>query len=138
MSRMTIGEVARRAGVGIQTVRFYQRRGLIEEPPKRARGFREYPQETLDTLRFIRRAKGLGFSLKEVSRLLRLRRGGSAVRGELVKVLSAKQSDLDRKMAELEIARRALGRIQSELERDPELDPWPLLDPDEGGDWTGD
>jgi MerR family mercuric resistance operon transcriptional regulator len=136
MARMTIGELARRAGVGIQTVRFYQRRGLIEEPPKRARGFREYPLETLHTLRFIRRAKGLGFSLKEVSRLLRLRRGGSAMRAELMKVLQAKQADLERKIAELEVARRALSRIHVELEKDPDLDPWPLLDPDEAEPWS--
>ena len=73
MAGNTIGKVAQRAGVGVETVRFYQRRGLIEEPQAPAKGFREYPEETIERIRFIRRAKDLGFTLEEVGGLLELR-----------------------------------------------------------------
>ena len=72
---LTIGLVARRAGVGVETVRFYERQGLIEEPPRRLSGYREYDDEVVARLGFIRRAKELGFTLKEIKELLSLRRG---------------------------------------------------------------
>ena len=67
---LTIGMVARRAGVGVETVRFYERQGLIEEPPRRLSGYREYPEEVVARLWFIRRAKELGFTLGEIKELL--------------------------------------------------------------------
>lgn len=73
MAGNTIGLVAQRAGVGVETVRFYQRRGLIEEPATPATGFREYPEETIERIRFIRRAKDLGFTLEEIGGLLELK-----------------------------------------------------------------
>ncbi len=75
--RLTIGLVARRAGVGVETVRFYERQGLIEEPPRRLSGYREYDDEVVVRLGFIRRAKELGFTLKEIKELLALRRDPS-------------------------------------------------------------
>src|SRR5579859_6767348 len=71
---MTIGELARHAGVGVETVRFYQRRGLLAEPPRRPGGRRHYTESHLTDLRFIRRCRGLGFAVGEVADLLRLRR----------------------------------------------------------------
>ncbi len=73
MAGNTIGLVAQQAGVGVETVRFYQRRGLIEEPPTPAKGFRVYPEETIERIRFIRRAKDLGFTLGEIAGLLELK-----------------------------------------------------------------
>ncbi len=73
MAGNTIGLVAQRAGVGVETVRFYQRRGLIQEPPTPAKGFRVYPEETIERIRFIRRAKDLGFTLGEIAGLLELK-----------------------------------------------------------------
>lgn len=69
---LTISRTARRAGIGVETIRYYERRGLIEQPEKPKRGFRRYPPETLDRLRFIRRAQELGFTLEEVRALLEL------------------------------------------------------------------
>ena len=69
MEVLTIGKVARCAGVGIETVRFYEREGLIAEPPRGSSGYRQYPADTVSRIRFIRRAKELGFSLKEVQDL---------------------------------------------------------------------
>ena len=73
MKTFTIGQVAREAGVGVETVRFYEREGLIEEPSRRASGYRQYGDETVLVLKFIRRAKELGFTLKEIRSLMDLR-----------------------------------------------------------------
>ena len=73
MEALTIGQVARRAGVGIETVRFYERRGLTKDPPRTDAGYRQYPADVVLRLRFVKRAKELGFSLKEIAELLSLR-----------------------------------------------------------------
>ncbi|ROO24681.1 MerR family transcriptional regulator [Salinisphaera orenii MK-B5] len=67
---LTIGKLAAAAGVNLQTVRYYQRRGLIDQPPKPSTGYRRYPRATVDRIRFIKRAQGLGFSLDEIGDLL--------------------------------------------------------------------
>lgn len=69
---LTIGKVAKQAGVGVETIRFYQREGLITEPAKPDTGFRVYPPETIAKLKFINRAKELGFTLSEIAVLLEL------------------------------------------------------------------
>ncbi len=71
-SSLTIGRLAKAAGVNIETIRHYQRRGLINEPEKPMMGFRQYPIEIIDRIRFIKRAQHLGFSLKEIQELLLL------------------------------------------------------------------
>ena len=73
MRALTIGQVARQAGVGVETVRFYERQGLLDAPPRRASGYRQYAPEMVARLQFIRRAKELGFALKEIRELLSLR-----------------------------------------------------------------
>ena len=70
---MTIGELAERAGVNVQTVRYYERRGLLAKPRRTDSGYRTYTDVTLDRLRFIRRAQELGFTLSEIGELLVLR-----------------------------------------------------------------
>jgi len=72
MSGLTIGQLARAAGVNVETVRYYQRLGLVHEPPKPLQGYRRYPPETVERLRFIKRAQGLGFTLQEIAELLAL------------------------------------------------------------------
>jgi DNA-binding transcriptional MerR regulator len=73
MPSLRIGELARLANVNAQTLRFYERRGLLPSPPRRPSGYRVYPPEAADLVRFIRRAQGLGFSLRQVKELLGLR-----------------------------------------------------------------
>ncbi len=73
MASLTIGQLAQRARVGVETIRFYEREGLIAEPPRRPSGYRDYAPEAVIRIVFIRRAKNLGFSLKEISELLELR-----------------------------------------------------------------
>jgi len=77
-NHMTIGTLARRAGVNVETVRYYQRIGLLREPPKPAQGYRRYPPDDVSRIHFIKRAQELGFSLKEVAELLELNDGSCA------------------------------------------------------------
>jgi len=72
---LTIGQLAKAAGVNVETIRYYQRVGLITEPPKPAEGYRRYPQEAVLRIQFIKRAKQLGFTLDEISELLALGEG---------------------------------------------------------------
>ena len=73
MKSLTIGQLARNGGVGVETVRFYERKGLLAEPDRRPSGYRQYDEDVVDRLRFIRRAKELGFTLNEIKELLSLR-----------------------------------------------------------------
>ena len=70
---MTIGQVAKQSGVGVETIRFYQKQGLIAEPSRPPNGFRKYSLEVVQQIRFIRRAKELGFSLKDIADLMLFR-----------------------------------------------------------------
>ncbi|MEP7740156.1 MerR family transcriptional regulator [Nocardioides sp. 31GB23] len=73
---MRTSEVARRAGVNNETLRYYERRGLLAEPPRTTGGYRDYPPTTVEVLRFIKRAQELGFTLEEVEELIGLAAGG--------------------------------------------------------------
>src|SRR5256885_12029790 len=90
MEILSIGQVARRAGVGVETVRFYEREGLLEEPPRRASGYRQYPEQVVTRIRFIKRAQRLGFSLREIMELLALRVDGQHSSEEVKLAASAK------------------------------------------------
>lgn len=103
---MRIGEVAKEAGVGIDTIRYYERRGLMSEPKRRASGYREYASGTALVIRFIKRAQVLGFSLDEIEELLQLREGGR--RGEVRGLAEQKVRDIDEKMSRLKAMRAAL------------------------------
>ena len=127
MPRMTIGELARRAGVGVETVRYYQRRGLFPEPPRSPRSTREYPPEALELLRFIRRARGLGFTIKEIERLLALRKSRKEQR-ELVAMLTSKAADLEREVRETQASIDTLREMAANCDRLPAADRWRLFD----------
>ena len=111
MEPLTISQVASSAGVGIETVRFYERQGLIPEPPRSPSGYRLYPPEIVRRIRFIRRSKELGFSLKEVAELLALRDAPSARPGPIVDMLRAKLRDIDDRIATLRASRAALDEL---------------------------
>ena len=110
---MTIGELARAAGLGVETIRFYQRRGLIGTPARigagLTQGVRRYDAAHLRALRFIRSAQAAGFTLEEIGELLRLDATHDRPR---VRALAADRlAALDRRIAELEAARTALRRL---------------------------
>src|SRR5690348_13092510 len=105
---MTIGILARQGGVGVETIRYYQRRGLLQAP-RRAHGFRRYDDQDLRRLRFIRSAQAAGFTLEEVSELLAL--DATHDRARARQLAKARIAALDEKIAELEAARDALKRL---------------------------
>lgn len=111
MEPLTISQVASSAGVGIETVRFYERQGLIPEPPRSPSGYRLYPPEIVGRIRFIRRSKELGFSLKEVAELLSLRDAPTARPGPIIEMLRAKLRDIDDRIATLRASRAALDDL---------------------------
>jgi MerR family mercuric resistance operon transcriptional regulator len=98
-AKLTIGHIARAAGVNIETVRYYQRRGLVALPPKRSRGFRYYTPATASRVRFIKRAQALGMSLKEVQRLMKLDARGACTENRTLAV--AKLALVEKKLLEL-------------------------------------
>jgi len=110
---LTIGLVARRAGIGVETVRFYERQGLIEEPPRRLSGYREYDDEVVARLGFIRRAKDLGFTLKEIKELLSLRRDPSTPAADVKRRAAAKIADIEGKIELLQKMKKALEKLTS-------------------------
>ena len=112
MKAMTISRAARAAGVGVETVRFYERRHLIVRPSKPSDGgFRLYPPETVERVRFIRQAQGLGFSLREIEELLSLRADPATDCGQVRERAVVKLEDVERKIGELERFRRALEAL---------------------------
>ncbi len=105
----TISGLAKAAGVGVETVRYYQRRGLLPEPPRPQGEVRRYSSEDVSRLKFIRSAQAAGFTLAEIGELIALDRTNDRPR---VRELAAERvAALDAKMAELKAARQALARL---------------------------
>ncbi len=110
MESLTIGQVARRAGVGVETVRFYERRGLIQEPPRRESGYRQFSADVVDQLRFIKRAQELGFSLREVRELMSLRVTPGCNCDRVLRRTEAKIEDVK---ARIRVLRRMRGILET-------------------------
>jgi MerR family transcriptional regulator, copper efflux regulator len=109
---ITISRAAERAGVGVETIRFYERRGLIEQPLRpRSGGYRFYDDTVIERIRFIRQAQELGFSLREITELLSLRADPAADCGDVRVQAVAKREEVDRKMAQLQHIRAALDAL---------------------------
>lgn len=108
MQTLTIGKLAKHSGVGIDTVRFYEREGLLPKAARTHSGYRLYTFNDVDRLRFIRRAKALGFSLEEIAELLSLN-AAKGSRASVKKLAQQRLAGLDRKLAELTAIRDALA-----------------------------
>jgi MerR family mercuric resistance operon transcriptional regulator len=125
----TIGWLAREGGVGVETVRYYQRRGLLETPERRSstgasEGVRRYGTDDLKRLRFIRAAQAAGFTLEQIAELLELDAGSDRVRARELATLRI--AALDRQIAEMEAARNSLRRLARECARS-ENAPCPII-----------
>jgi MerR family mercuric resistance operon transcriptional regulator len=139
MQSLTIGEVARAAEVGIETVRFYEREGLIPEPARRRSGYRQYPPDTVRRLRFIRRAKDLGFTLKEIGELLDLRVDPGRMCADVRELAKAKMADIEAKMLDLARIQAALTELVRTCRGKGPTSECPILDAlDEQEDGRGD
>jgi Cu(I)-responsive transcriptional regulator len=119
---MRISEAAGQAGVNVQTLRYYERRGLLPKPPRRSSGYREFPDDAVRIVRFIKRAQELGFSLDEVEELLRLRRSQRRDRGRIRRVAEQRVAQIDQKIVELQRMRSALTRLVNACHTDAALD----------------
>lgn len=114
---MTITQLARKAGVGTDTVRYYEKRGLLPKPPRRPSGYRIYDEEALRLLNFIRRAQTLGFSLQEIAELLALRRIPASACREVQAVAETKLRNVETKIRDLQGVRRALHMLHDSCQR---------------------
>ncbi len=132
MGTMTIGALAHKGGVGVETIRYYQRRGLLQTPDRDGNGLsggmRRYGADDLRRLRFIRQAQGAGFTLEEIRELLTL--DAVADRDRAQSLARARIVALDGKMAELQAARAALTRLADDCAHSQ--GPCPILNAFEG------
>ena len=111
MQTLTIGQLARSAGVGVETIRFYEREGLLAEPDRRPSGYRQYPAEAVKRVRFIRHAKELGFSLREIQELLELRVDPTTTCAEVRQRAQEKVADVEARIAALERIKATLQQL---------------------------
>src|SRR3712207_268029 len=111
MNGLTSGELAELAKVHIETLRYYERRGLIERPPRRASNYRLYPEDAVRRVRFIKRAQELGFSLKDIKELLSLRTAPETECGEIRARAEAKIVDINEKIRVLMAMKSALSTL---------------------------
>lgn len=111
MKSLTIGHLAKEAGVNRETVRYYERRGLLPKPPRTASGYRLYPTDAARRLRFIRRAQDLGFSLSEIQEFLSLRVSRGASSALIRSRTEAKLNDIEAKIRSLESMRKTLRKL---------------------------
>src|SRR5258706_717962 len=111
--RLTIGELARQAAVNIETVRYYERRGLLPKPPRTTSGYRSFPVDAVRRLMFIKHAQALDFTLAEIKQLLALRVDPDTNRAEVRSRARAKIADIEQKIRLLEGMKEALEREAS-------------------------
>ena len=133
MKSLSIGKVAQLAEIGIETIRFYEREGLIAEPPRRESGYRQYPEDTVARLRFIRRAKELGFSLKEIKELLSLRIGLQTDCADIQERAEAKIHDIEEKIQTLQRMKKVLAPLAAACPGQGPVSECPILDALEDG-----
>ena len=108
---MTIGRLALRTGVSVDTLRFYERKGLIVQPRRLLSGYRNYSDDAIDRLRFVKDAKGLGFSLREIQELFMLGVKSTRECGPITRKAEAKLSQMTEEIARLQQLRRTLRKM---------------------------
>ena len=104
-------DVMKAAGIGREALRFYESKGLIPKPRRTGSGYREYAPDTVTRLQLLKRAQAVGFSLKEISRLLSLKTGSDTTCRAMEKVARAKMVEIDEKIASLQKMKKALGNF---------------------------
>ncbi len=108
---ITIGELARRGGVNLETIRYYERQGLLPKPPRTASGYRQFPPDSADRVRFIKHAQQLGFTLAEVKELLSLRVDPDKSCHDVEARARAKVADIEQRIKNLKAMHRVLSRL---------------------------
>ena len=128
MASLTIGKVAKQAGVNIDTLRYYEREGVIAEPVRNGSNYRVYSADTVLRVRFVKRAQELGFSLAEIKELLELRISEEASCADVRNQARAKIEYLDGKISSLRAMRRALSKLVAECSGQGPVSECPILD----------
>lgn len=111
MKSLTISQLAKATQVNVETVRYYERRRLIPEPPRRESGYRQYAPDVIDRIQFIKRAQQLGFSLEEIAELLALRVDPQGNAEEVKKRAEVKIAQVEQKIMHLQQMKRALVEL---------------------------
>jgi DNA-binding transcriptional MerR regulator len=114
---LKIGEVSKRSGLGIEALRFYERNGLLEHPPRTESGYRVYDETVLERLAFIKQAQALGFSLNEVKRIMDDARAGKSPCDEVREIVRRRLDELDERMREMRRHRAELAQTLEEWDR---------------------
>ncbi len=133
MKALTIGHLAKQAGVNLETVRYYERRGLLPRPPRSASGYRLFPAEAARRLRFIRRAQELGFSLMEIRELLALRVSRRTTSAVIRARAEAKIADIEAKIKSLDSMKKTLRKLTTVCDGCAPLAECPILESLDGG-----
>ncbi len=128
----TRGALAREAGITAEAVRFYERRGLLKAPARNESGYRIYDDEALRRIRFIHRARELGFSLQEINELLQLRIRPSTNCGRVRASAQEKLSEIEKKIKDLNRMKRSLGKLVSACAQGSATSECPILDSMDG------
>jgi Hg(II)-responsive transcriptional regulator len=126
VNALKIGELAKCSGVGIETIRYYERQGLLAEPDRRPSGYRQYDESVVSRLQFIRRVKELGFTLSEIKELLGLWFEQNTKCVHVRQQAERKVSDLENKIRSLQRMKRSLKKIVSQCENRDAVDKCPL------------
>jgi MerR family transcriptional regulator, copper efflux regulator len=128
MSGLTIGEVAEQAKVHVETLRYYERRGLVAQPPRSASNYRLYPKDAVRRVRFIKRAQELGFSLKDIKEILSLRAAPEAGCHEVRAHAEAKIKDIEARIVALTAMKHALSTLVTQCSGEGPLSDCPILE----------
>ncbi|MBI3246682.1 MAG: heavy metal-responsive transcriptional regulator [Deltaproteobacteria bacterium] len=128
MSGQTIGTVAKQANVHVETLRYYERRGLLTRPLRSVANYRLYPEETVRRVRFIKHAQALGFSLQEIRELLTLRAVPRARCADVRVRAKAKITAIDAKIRALQAMRKALATLVTECVGHGPISDCPILE----------
>jgi len=128
METLTIGQLAKAAKVNIETIRYYERRGLMPEPPRLESGYRQYSPDFVVRIRFIKRAQELGFSLKEITELLALRVDPQTSCSEAKRHAQAKIANIEGKIQTLQRMRQTLIELAAVCDEDGTTGDCPILE----------
>lgn len=128
MAGLSTGKLAKAADVNVETLRYYENRGLLPEPPRRSSGYRQYPPESVARLRFIKGAQELGFTLEEIKELLSLRVDEAATKGDVRVRAEQKVRQIEHKIIALQKMHDALTHLIHECSGEGSASDCPILE----------
>jgi MerR family mercuric resistance operon transcriptional regulator len=128
MRSLTTGELAEKTGVNIETVRYYERRGLIMEPPRTESGYRQFPPETVQRIRFIKRAQELGFTLNEIEQLLSIADGDGSRCEDVYEFTIGKVQEIEERIRHLQRLKAVLAELAESCPHKGPIEKCPIIE----------